>query len=125
LELPARAVRGDVPSADELAAMPALVEEALLPRRWPELSRAEREAARPFLTKLFNVATTSKAETFGPHVGEVVARNVDRSRTRHPGRQALKGHVWIWGSTWPELAEWIAEPEYKRAVDLTRATMQP
>jgi hypothetical protein len=112
----------EVPPAEELAAMPALVEEGFLPRRWPELSRAERDAARPLLTKVFTITTLDRAEAFGPHIGEVIAKNVDRD---HPGRQPSEGFVLIHGSTWPELAEWIDEPDYRRAIELTRETSKP
>jgi hypothetical protein len=112
----------EVPPAEELAAMPALVEEGLLPRRWPELSRAEQDLAKPLFTKLFTIATMSRAEAFGPHLGELVAKNVDRD---HAGRQRSEGLVLIRGSTWPELAEWIAEPEYRAAIQLTREIAKP
>ena len=110
---------GDVPSRDQLAGAPALVEEALLPMRWTRMTDMERAAARPLRTKLFIVATTRKDDVFGPHIGEVVAKGVPRSPSGHYGPQGESGPLWIGSVTWPELVDWIGGRDYLRALELT------
>ncbi|MGH3072349.1 MAG: hypothetical protein ACRDNB_08800 [Gaiellaceae bacterium] len=111
----------DVPSPDELARMPALAEEALLPRRWERMTNAERAAAWPLRTKLFVAATTRKDEVFSPHIGEVVARGIARDPYGHYESDKAEGVVLYLVVSWAEIAEWVGSENHRRAMDLTEA----
>lgn len=111
----------DVPAPDELQRMPALAEEALLPRRWERMTDAERAAAWPLRTKLFVAATTRKDEVFGPHIGEVVARGIARDPYGHYESDSAEGVVWTAVESWVEIAEWVGSENHRRAVELTEA----
>jgi hypothetical protein len=110
----------NVPDTEELERLPALIEEVLLPRPWARMTDADRAAARPFRTKLFVVATSRRDEVFGPHIGEVVAKNVPRDPYGHYESDRREGTVWTALLTWAELADWVGSPDHARAVELTK-----
>ena len=84
---------GDVPDAATIAALPGV----------PEGDRP-RYMLRP------KVYTVHRDQAFGPHLGEVVARGVERPPLPHEVRGT--------STTWPQLARSLGEPRYRDGLAL-------
>jgi hypothetical protein len=79
---------GDLPDAATIAALPGVPE--------PD---------QPIYLRRPSVYTWRREQAFGPHLGEVVAQGVERPRLP----KEMRGT----GTTWPQLAAGLGEPDYR------------
>jgi hypothetical protein len=89
-------VGGEVPDAATIAALPGVP-----------------EGDRPTSMLRPNVCTADRDQAFGPHLGEVVARGVERP----PLPPEMRGT----STTWPMLARSLSEPRYRDGLALALA----
>jgi hypothetical protein len=62
-------------------------------------------------------------QAFGPHLGRVVERGIDRkpSADFRQGSAAPNAPARTSGMAWPTVVKWIAGPAFRRELELTRA----
>jgi hypothetical protein len=113
---------GEIPSPAELASLPAVFDEGLLPE--PADEREPERPLAPLRPTMFVVSTMTKREAFGPHLGEVIAKGVKRAPSAdYRTRTEWGGDAFASGCSWLFLVAWIGGPSYRRDLELTRAAI--
>jgi hypothetical protein len=85
---------GEVPDDETLASLPAVP-----------------DVGRPDLRHIYEILTPRKADAFGPHIGEVVARGVARPKIRE--KETLHSYT-----HWPGLVTVIGWPAHQEGIRL-------
>ena len=100
---------GPIPSEAELERLPFVLTD----------EPGGREPLRPHLT----VASTHRKDSvFGPHIGRVVAKGIEReSPGDHRNGATWRGEVVTSYTEWPNVVAWVGGPAFRRELELTRA----